>query len=73
MPGMSGIDVLQRLKRGKETSMIPVVMLTAKEESEDRVAGFETGADDYIAKPFEPSILPSFIGFINVVANESLP
>ncbi len=53
MPGMDGIEVLQKLKQGKETCMIPVIMLSGKEKVEDRVAGFETGADDYIAKPFQ--------------------
>lgn len=51
MPGESGIDFAINLRR---TSDIPILMLTAMAEADDRVAGLETGADDYLAKPFEP-------------------
>ena len=49
MPGMDGIAVLKEIRR---TSRIPVLMLTARGEAEDRIAGFEGGADDYLPKPF---------------------
>jgi DNA-binding response OmpR family regulator len=54
LPGMTGIEVCKALKQDKETAHIPVVMLTAKDEEKDRVKGLETGADDYIGKPFSP-------------------
>jgi len=52
LPGMDGYEVLQRLRRHERTAMIPVMLLTARREEEERVRGFEVGADDYITKPF---------------------
>jgi len=52
LPGMDGYEVLKRLRAGDETSQIPVILLTARREEEERVRGFEVGADDYITKPF---------------------
>ncbi len=54
LPGLTGDDVLQRLKDEPATSAIPVLVLTAKREQEDRIEGFELGADDYLTKPFSP-------------------
>ena len=54
MPGMDGIAVLKEIRR---TSRIPVLILTARGEAEDRIAGFEGGADDYLPKPFLPKEL----------------
>ena len=51
MPGESGLDLARRLR---ETSDVPILLLTAMNETADRIAGLETGADDYLAKPFEP-------------------
>ncbi|MGH8838284.1 MAG: response regulator transcription factor [Jiangellaceae bacterium] len=51
LPGMSGLEVCRRLRRESD---VPVVMLTALGEESDRVVGFETGADDYVTKPFSP-------------------
>ena len=51
MPGEDGIALTQWLR---ETAVTPVILLTARGESRDRIAGFEAGADDYVAKPFEP-------------------
>ena len=51
LPGLHGLDVFRRLRR---VAPIPVVMLTARGTEEDRVAGLELGADDYVAKPFSP-------------------
>lgn len=51
LPGMSGIDVLRELRKASD---IPVIMLTAKGDDVDRILGLEFGADDYIAKPFNP-------------------
>ena len=54
MPGTSGIELARRLKRDEVTSKIPIVMLTAKGEEDNKVQGLEIGADDYITKPFSP-------------------
>jgi two-component system phosphate regulon response regulator PhoB len=54
LPEMSGEEVCRRLKLDPETASIPVLMLTAKAQPSDRVAGLEIGADDYIVKPFSP-------------------
>jgi two-component system phosphate regulon response regulator PhoB len=52
--GTSGIEVCRRLRRGKATAHVPIVMLTARGAEEDRIRGLETGADDYETKPFSP-------------------
>ena len=52
MPGGSGIQFIKQLKQDEVTRQIPVVMLTARGEEEDKVRGLEAGADDYITKPF---------------------
>ncbi|MBS0504254.1 MAG: phosphate regulon transcriptional regulator PhoB [Proteobacteria bacterium] len=52
--GTSGIEVCRRLRRMPETQNIPIIMLTARGEEEDRIRGLETGADDYVTKPFSP-------------------
>ena len=52
--GTSGIEVCRRLRRDKSTAHVPIIMLTAREGEDDRVRGLETGADDYITKPFSP-------------------
>jgi len=61
LPGVDGFDVCKQLKRDIETASIPVVMLTAKGEDADIVAGLELGADDYITKPFSPRVLTARI------------
>ena len=58
MPGGSGIQFLKQLKQDEMTRQIPVVMLTARGEEEDKVRGLEAGADDYITKPFSPRSSP---------------
>ena len=57
LPEIDGTEVCRRLKGDANTSAIPVVMLTAKGEESDIVAGLELGADDYITKPFSPQVL----------------
>jgi len=52
LPGMSGIELARRLRRDEYTRDIPIIMLTARSEEDDRIRGLEVGADDYIAKPF---------------------
>ena len=54
MPGISGLEVLERLRSDHATSLIPVVMLTAKAQENDVERGFQLGADDYVVKPFSP-------------------
>jgi len=52
--GTSGIEICRRLRRDKETAHVPIVMLTARGSEDDRIRGLETGADDYVTKPFSP-------------------
>jgi two-component system phosphate regulon response regulator PhoB len=54
LEGVSGIEVCRRLRRIPETANVPIIMLTARGEESDRIRGFETGADDYVTKPFSP-------------------
>jgi two-component system, OmpR family, phosphate regulon response regulator PhoB len=54
LPGMSGIELARRLRAEPRTRDIPVIMLTARVEEQDKLAGLETGADDYVTKPFSP-------------------
>jgi two-component system phosphate regulon response regulator PhoB len=55
--GVSGIEVCRRLRRRESTAGVPIIMLTARGEEEDRIRGLETGADDYLTKPFSPKEL----------------
>jgi len=57
LPEMSGMEVCRKLKQQESTRQIPVVMVTAKGEEADIVAGIELGADDYVTKPFSPRVL----------------
>ncbi|MFZ5571076.1 MAG: response regulator [Thermodesulfobacteriota bacterium] len=57
LPGMDGLEVTRYLKNNSRTRSIPIIMLTAKGEEPDIVAGLELGADDYITKPFSPRVL----------------
>jgi len=57
LPSMSGLDVCKNLKSDSSTSHIPVVIVSARGEEADIVAGLEVGADDYVTKPFSPRIL----------------
>ncbi|MAU41791.1 MAG: phosphate regulon transcriptional regulatory protein PhoB [Kordiimonas sp.] len=54
LPNLSGIEICRRLRKQPETSNVPIIMLTARSEEADRVRGLDTGADDYITKPFSP-------------------
>jgi len=62
--GVSGIEVCRRLRRKSETAHVPIIMLTARGEENDRIRGLDTGADDYVTKPFSPRELMSRIGAV---------
>jgi len=64
LPGMDGLAVCRALKQNPETAEIAVVMLTAKGEEADVVAGLELGADDYVTKPFSPKVLTARIAAV---------
>lgn len=57
LPGMSGIQIAKKLKQSDSYKDIPIIMLTAKSEEDDKIQGLEVGADDYITKPFSPKEL----------------
>lgn len=63
MPGMDGYELVRNLRASARTKLIPIVFLTAKDETADRIAGFRSGVDAYLTKPFEPDEL------VAVVAN----
>ena len=54
MPGETGLDLTLSLRKAATTRFLPILLLTARGEADDRIAGLETGADDYVHKPFEP-------------------
>ncbi|MFC1673860.1 phosphate regulon transcriptional regulator PhoB [Pseudomonadota bacterium] len=72
LPGLSGIDVCRQLRGETSTREIPILMLTARGEEEDRVRGIETGADDYVVKPYSPREVVARIKALLRRANPSL-
>jgi len=54
LPGMSGIEFARRLRADKRTQSVSLIMLTARADEQDKLAGLDTGADDYLTKPFSP-------------------
>jgi two-component system phosphate regulon response regulator PhoB len=62
--GVSGIEVCRRLRRRASTAAVPIIMLTARGEEADRIRGLETGADDYVTKPFSPRELLARVGAV---------
>ena len=68
LPDMSGLELTRSLKRDRETRELPIIMLTARAEETDKVAGLEGGADDYVTKPFSPREL---LARINAVLRRS--
>ncbi len=67
---LSGIEVCRRLRRSPESANLPIIMLTARGEEADRVRGLETGADDYVTKPFSP---PELVARIRAVLRRVRP
>jgi two-component system phosphate regulon response regulator PhoB len=61
---ISGIEVCRRLRRLPDAANVPIIMLTARGEEEDRIRGLETGADDYVTKPFSPRELVARVGAV---------
>jgi two-component system phosphate regulon response regulator PhoB len=70
LPDTSGLEFTRALKRDRETRELPVILLTARAEEGDKVAGLEGGADDYITKPFSPREL---LARINAVLRRAMP
>jgi two-component system phosphate regulon response regulator PhoB len=70
LPDTSGLEFTRALKRERETRELPIIMLTARAEEGDKVAGLEGGADDYITKPFSPREL---LARINAVLRRAMP
>ena len=68
--GTSGIEVCRRIRRGRSTASMPIIMLTARGEEEDRIRGLETGADDFVSKPFSPKEL---VARANALLRRSAP
>ncbi|HEX8216063.1 MAG TPA: phosphate regulon transcriptional regulator PhoB [Allosphingosinicella sp.] len=68
--GVSGLEVCRRLRRRAATANVPIIMLTARGEEADRIRGLETGADDYVTKPFSPAEL---IARVNAVLRRVRP
>ncbi|HYJ31348.1 MAG TPA: phosphate regulon transcriptional regulator PhoB [Allosphingosinicella sp.] len=68
--GISGLELCRRLRRNKATAAIPIVMLTARGDEADRVRGLETGADDYVTKPFSPREL---VARVNALLRRTRP
>ena len=73
LPGASGLELLQALRRDAATARLPVILLTARAESGDKVVGLEAGADDYVTKPFSPAELTARIRAVLRRAGERLP
>lgn len=69
MPKLDGLEVCRRLKSDDKTKMIPVIMLTAKSDVPAKIKGFDTGADDYVGKPFDP---PELMARIRSLLNQRL-
>ena len=70
MPGTTGLELARRLKRDEVSAHIPVIMLTAKGEEDNKIQGLEVGADDYITKPFSPREL---VARLKAVLRRSAP
>jgi two-component system phosphate regulon response regulator PhoB len=70
LPGRSGLELAQQLKQNPKTRALPIIMVSARGAEEDRIRGLDTGADDYIAKPFSPR---EMIARVNAVLRRAKP
>ena len=70
LPGTSGIEICRRLRARPETATVPIIMVTARGEEEERVRGLATGADDYMVKPFS---IPELLARVNALLRRSNP
>lgn len=70
LPGLSGIELCRRWRAREETARVPVIMLTARGEEEERVRGLATGADDYVVKPFS---MPELLARIQALLRRANP
>ena len=70
LPGLSGIELMRRWRSREETARVPVIMVTARGEEEERIRGLATGADDYIVKPFS---MPELVARIQALLRRSSP
>jgi two-component system phosphate regulon response regulator PhoB len=70
LPGMSGLELCRRLRRRDATKALPVLMLTARGEEDDRVRGLATGADDYVVKPFS---VPEMVARVKALLRRASP
>jgi two-component system alkaline phosphatase synthesis response regulator PhoP len=73
LPGLSGLEVCRALRADAATAAIPIIMVTARTEERDRIAGLDLGADDYLAKPFSPNELVARIRAVLRRAGRSGP
>jgi two-component system phosphate regulon response regulator PhoB len=70
LPGRSGLELAAQLKQSAKTRLMPIIMISARGEEEDRVKGLDTGVDDYIAKPFSPR---EMVARVNAVLRRTKP
>jgi two-component system, OmpR family, phosphate regulon response regulator PhoB len=70
LPGRSGLELAQQIKQSVKTRALPIIMVSARAEEEDRIRGLDTGADDYVTKPFSPREL---VARVNAVLRRARP
>src|SRR5919201_4907830 len=70
LPGLSGIELIRRLRARPETKQLPIIMLTARGEEAERIRGLATGADDYIVKPFS---VPELLARVRALLRRAKP
>src|SRR5215468_9057113 len=70
LPGISGLELCRRLRTGKDSRTIPIILLTARSEEGDRIRGLSTGADDYVVKPFS---LPELMARVKAILRRTAP
>src|SRR5262250_3018731 len=70
LPGLSGIELCRRLRAGKASRGVPILILTARGEEQDRIRGLTTGADDYVVKPFS---IPELMARVRAILRRANP